>query len=476
MLELGSRMRTSAVGALILAALYGGACGRSDDVIGGGVAGAGPVGGAGGAGGLDPTIDFEPCAEVHDEASLVPVNMFLTVDKSGSMDEMGKWDSAVAAFTAFFNDPEAASLRVALRLWPLDSDGCNDMDCDADACSQPDVVLGELGDAAHRQALIDELMATMPDGGTPMSAALEGAVAFAEAQLAAAPEEKVVIVLVTDGEPQGCNEDIAAIAALAADGFAAGAPVFVVGIEGSAEMQIDQIAMAGGTTGGYFVGSANAEEELLLAMQDIQGQSVACSFPFPEEDPAQPLAPELMRIEYDSGSGTLLVPRVSGADACTDAGGWYLDDPANPMTITLCPTTCSEVQGNVEARVDIAVGCECTVDEDCPEGNVCDDHHCVPPCTDDSQCDAGEICHDGHCIPEPGDPCTQDPDCPEPLVCIGEQCSLGTVIVGAEEAVQGGAFACNIGSRADGRWALLSGLALGGLALAGLARRRRWQG
>jgi hypothetical protein len=456
-----------AAGALVLAAVEGGAgCGRSDDVIG-----AGPAGGAGGSGGgVDPsTLDFEPCAEVHDEATLVPVNMFLTVDKSGSMADMGKWGSAVAAFTAFFEDPSAASLKVALRLWPLDGDGCNDVACDAMACSQPAVALGELGDAAQRQALVDALTATVPDGGTPMSAALEGAAIFAASQLAAAPEEEVVVVLVTDGEPNGCDEDVAAIAAIAADSAAAGAPVYVVGIEGSNEAQLDQIAMAGGTSAGYFVGSANAEAELLAAMQDIQGQSVACSFPFPVEDPARPLAPELMRIEYDSGGSTLVVPRVGGADECTDAGGWYLDDPALPTTITLCPATCSEVQGDLEARLDIAVGCECSVDADCPSGDVCDDNHCVPPCVDDSDCDAGEICHEGHCIPAPGDPCVDDAGCPAPLACVGGQCTLGDVLVGAEEAVQGGAFACQLASPRASGWLALLGLA----GVAGLARARK---
>src|SRR6185503_12669824 len=102
--------------------LEGGAgCGRSDDVIGGSTP---PPMGTGGAGGgaEEPQWrdDFEACAVVHDEATLLPVNMFLSVDKSGSMADNGKWDAATAAFTSFFNDPSASSLRVALRLWPLD--------------------------------------------------------------------------------------------------------------------------------------------------------------------------------------------------------------------------------------------------------------------------------------------------------------------------------------------------------------------
>lgn len=457
------------LGLLFAAGVQSGAgCGRSDDVIGGAGGGAASTANAGGAAPENNwREDFEACAEVREEASLVPVNMLLTVDKSGSMDDgmpVSKWEAATSAFTAFFEDPAAAGLRVALRLWPDDSDGCNDDDCDAAACGQPQVALGSLGDATHSQALIDALEMTVPEGGTPVSAALDGALVWAQAQLAAAPSEQAVIVLVTDGEPNGCDENIDNIAAIAASAFAAGAPVFVVGIEGSNEMQIDQIATAGGTDAGYFVGSANAEAELLAAMQDIQGKSVSCTFAYPQEEPDQPLSPDLMRIEYTSGSEVIRVPRVEGPEACTAEGGWYLDDPANPMTITLCPETCNTVQGDVQARIDVAVGCECEVDSDCPAGNVCEDHRCVPPCQTDADCPTGEICNDGHCIPEPGDPCVEDPDCPAPLVCIGGQCSLGEVFVGGEEAVQGGAFACAVtATRFPSRaaWlALLAGAAL----------------
>src|SRR5690606_2296086 len=140
---------------------------------------------------------------------------------------------------------------------------------------------------------------------------------------------------------------------------------------------------AGGTQTGYYVGSANAEAELLAAMQDIQGKAVSCTFAYPEEQPNVPLSPDLMRIEYTSDSDVIRVPRVAGAADCTDDGGWYLDDPANPTTITLCPSTCNTVQGDVTAKVDVAVGCECEVDSDCPAGNVCEDHRCVPPCQTD---------------------------------------------------------------------------------------------
>jgi len=458
--------------ALLAGAWFSGAgCGRSSDVneiVDDGRGG----GGQGGSGEI--ITDFEPCAETSQEATLVPVNMYIMVDKSGSMADMGKWDSTAAAFTAFFEDASSANLKVALRFWP--EGACDDMACDVDACATPAVPLDSLSNAAHRQDLIDAFGATMPQGPTPMSAALEGAVQWArDRQMAVGDSEQVVIILVTDGEPNGCNEDIGFISGVAGDAFTTdGIPTFAVGIEGSLEADMNAIAMAGGTDSGFFIGASNAEADLLAALQEIAGKSVDCSFPVPDStEPGKDIDPRLVRVEYTpSGAGSPdLIDNTDGASDC-DAGGWYYDDPVDPTTITLCPDTCTDVQGDEMAQLAIALGCECEMDDDCPAGTVCEQNKCVDACVTDADCPADYICLDGHCIPEPGDPCQTDADCPTGLVCIGHQCSLDGIFVGAEEAVQGGAFNCTIdrgaGSGRDdaGWWAM-------GLAVAALAARRR---
>ncbi len=443
-------------------------CGRSSDVSG---TSGGHQGGAGGSEPPPVITDFEPCAEKTSEATLVPVNMLITVDKSGSMDDNMKWDNAEAAFTAFFQDPAAASLNVALRFWP--DTGCDGMSCDAAVCAVPEVALAPLSDTAHQQALIDAFAARDPQGNTPMSAALEGAMLWARnTMMDVGPDEKVLVVLVTDGEPNGCNEAIDAIAAVADDGFMTDDIVtFVVGLAGSNEMQVNTIASAGGSTNAYLIGNGNAEADLLAAMLDIAGKAVDCSFVLPEAESAdEVIDPNMVRVEYDSAGTTDLVDKVDGSDDC-DAGGWYYDDPVDPSTITLCPDTCSEVQSDGTAKMSIALGCECERDVDCPDGTVCEDNHCIPACMKDEDCPTGYICLNGHCVPEPGDPCQVDADCPSGLVCVGGQCTFGGVFVGPEEAVQGGAFSCAIPRDerrgAHALWWLLA------LSLAGMYRRRR---
>ncbi len=416
-----------------LVALMG--CGQSSDTIGPRVDKPEPI--------VEDTgwvTDFEPCAGVLEEAAPLPTSLFLTVDKSCSMDDPAggdtgittattKWEATSAAFGTFFADPDVVDLNVALRLWPDNNDGCNETDCDATACSQPQVPIDLVGNPGHRQALTDTLVNTTPEGSTPMSAALDGAAIWAQQRLADWPDEEVAIVLVTDGEPTACDEDIANISAIAASSAAAGVPVYAVGIEGSNTAQIDQIAAAGATGVGYYVGSANAEAELVAALEDIQSQAVSCRFSFPTESTGEPLSPDLVRVEYDENGVAMMIPRVVDAAACVPDGGWYLNDNQNPTTINLCGTTCREVQAILTISIEVAVGCECLIDDDCPGDDVCSDEGCVPP----------------------------RPELP------GKREDL---VFGGKQAVQGGALTCSSAPLSAAWW-------MGLVALVAIRRERR---
>jgi len=300
------------------------------------------------------------CAESSETATLVPVNMFITVDKSGSMADNNKWNDAEAAFNAFFADPAAASLRVALRFWP--DTGCDEGSCSADICSQPLVDIAPLSDPTHVQNLISAFASRDPDGNTPTSAALAGATKWAtEYTTTVEGTEKVVVILVTDGEPTACDTDINVIAGYAADAYAtAGVPTFAVGMAGSFEADMDAIAQAGNTGEGIFIGNGNAQADLLAALQAIQASQVSCVFAMPEGVPGKPLDPSKVNVNYTAGGTTdpQTIGQVVDEAACGASGGWFYDDPANPAIITLCPSTCSAVQGDEAAKIEIIVGCD----------------------------------------------------------------------------------------------------------------------
>lgn len=301
----------------------------------------------------------QSCAESSETATLVPVNMFITVDKSGSMDDNNKWVNAEAAFNAFFADPAAASLRVALRFWP--DAGCDESSCSTAICSQPLVDVAPLSDPAHVQNLVSAFESRDPSGNTPTSAALAGAAEWAKNYTTLVEgTEKVVIILVTDGEPNGCDENINNIASHAADAYAtAGVPTFAVGMVGSNESAMDVIAQAGNTGQGIFIGNGNAQADLLAALQAIQASQVSCVFAMPEGLPGKPLDPTKVNVNYTAGGTTdpQTIGQVADEAACGANGGWFYDNPADPAIITLCPSTCSAVQGDGAAKIEIEIGC-----------------------------------------------------------------------------------------------------------------------
>ena len=380
------------VGGLGLACVTGACSGKANDVTiiqdpmpGDAVAGSGASGASGPSSldlggssntpqGTGGSATIEACATDTLKAERSPVNMFIQFDRSGSMNEADKWPQAASALNAFFQDPSTAGLRVALRFFPDEAPvpGCTrdatvGMACDVAACSQPLVGLGELmADAApvdlHEKKLLDAVAVSGPpvqgagDGGTPMYAALAGALSWAATQKAATPNEKTIVVLVTDGSPSGCNTRINDIAQLASDALAtSGVSTYTIGIEGAQERQVNQIAAAGGTQQAFFVGALGAELQLIQALNAIRGSVLSCDLALPTGNNVDPGKVNVQLTP--TGAAPEVIGQAAGPDNC-DAGGWHYDNPAAPQRISLCPSTCQRVQADNGAQIDIVLGCE----------------------------------------------------------------------------------------------------------------------
>lgn len=342
----------------------------------------GSGGASGGSGGAEPVM---ACATGMAKANLMPVNMFIQFDRSGSMNRDNKWPQAAQALTAFFQNAETAGLRIALRFFPHDSPavGCSGDDdgvCSAEACSQPLVPLAEVLATPmdpHEAALVAAVQASAPPPdpvrgsddpqpvpqGTPLHPALEGALTWARANQLAKPNEKTVVVLVTDGEPSGCNEEINDIAALAETAYMTNQiPTYAIGISGASEAQMHRIARAGGTMQAFFAGDAStAQQDLINALNAIRGSVLACDFPVPSADdlpPGTSVDPSKVNINYTSGAGVPeTIGRATDATACAGGSGWFYDNPTAPTRITLCPSTCDRVTADGTARIDVLLGC-----------------------------------------------------------------------------------------------------------------------
>jgi hypothetical protein len=319
------------------------------------------------------------CSGAVAEAQLKQVNMFITVDKSGSMSSNG-WTSATNSLKSFFADPSAAGLGVALRFWPDDSPvaGCG---CNIAACSAPLVPLGNLTvptapTDTQEQLLINAVNSRSPGGSTPMYGALGGAVSWAKSYQLSHPDEVTIVILITDGQPNGCDTNINNIAALAADGLnTAGVRTYVIGIEGVSTNTINTIANAGGGQA-FFVNkvvSGTVNGPLLDALNTIKGNNISCDFALPNQglfDPSN------AQVYYENGSGTkVTINKVGNAGAC--GAGWYYDNPSDPSTIHLCSSTCQAIKATVGAKIKIELGCppvydpvvyKQTYEGICPEG------------------------------------------------------------------------------------------------------------
>lgn len=47
--------------------------------------------------------------------------------------------------------------------------------------------------------------------------------------------------------------------------------------------------------------------------------------------------------------------QVANSQSC--GSGWYFDNPVNPTKVTLCPSTCMQIQSDLAAKVEVSIGC-----------------------------------------------------------------------------------------------------------------------
>ncbi|MEJ7735487.1 MAG: hypothetical protein WKG00_40660 [Polyangiaceae bacterium] len=97
-----------------------------------------------------------------------------------------------------------------------------------------------------------------------------------------------------------------------------------------------------------------------MATGIISGSQVSCALDIPKPDGGM-LDPGKVNVKYTpggNGNPSSIGNVPGGAAACDAQGGWYYDDPVNPTQIILCPATCTVVQSDPDAKVEVLFGCE----------------------------------------------------------------------------------------------------------------------
>jgi hypothetical protein len=305
-----------------------------------------------------------------------PPNIYFVLDRSGSMSEENKWGQVrqVVAKVLHGLGPRA---NFGATLFPGFDDSA--------ACSDPIAAMpispGDPPGTVDGPTTKKLLTVTQgaPGGGTPTGAALRSVLPIVKAA-----KGKTFVILATDGGPncnaaascsaascqpnidgvQGCSvsgpsccdpptgyresclDSAATISGVAAL-KAAGVPVYVVGLPGTAApvyaSLLDELAVAGGTAlqaspKYYKITSAN-DDTLLIALKKIAAQIVAtCEFKL-TTTPAQP---DQVNVYLDE----IVLPQ-------DPINGWKIEGP----TVTLLGSACTKVLAGDILDVRIITGC-----------------------------------------------------------------------------------------------------------------------
>ncbi len=284
------------------------------------------------------------CGKASYRGGFQNLDLYLVLDRSGSMAMDNKWSDASAAIATFVNDPGTAGIGMGLLMFPRDTV------CNAAAYDLPDVPIGPV---AATGVPIENALAGAPlDGNTPTRLALRAAITYARAVMQADASREVVVALLTDGAPNECDSSDDALAFVAAQGASVAPQVrtFVIGLATGYLTSLSVIAAAGGTGAPAIIGQDGAAQGLIDAFRDLRAQAEGCRYGLPPIDPGA--APQASDVSVTIGAKKLA--RAASAAAC-QADTFWVDDP--PTRVTLCLTTCDAVRADPAARVDVTFGC-----------------------------------------------------------------------------------------------------------------------
>jgi hypothetical protein len=244
--------------------------------------------------------------------------------------------------------------------------------CDLPSYTTPAVEVAALPGVAT--SIIGSFSQHMPQGLTPTSAALSGAINHAKALATANPTHKVAVLLATDGEPDECTpSDIAGVSGIAAAGLS-GTPsilTYVIGVftpsdATVAQSNLNSIASAGGTNQAFIINtSGNVSQAFGSALNSVRSSGLDCQYAVPQPPTDGGKVDYFsVNVEYTPTNGqAVTIGNVKNRSSCSATkGGWYYDvDPSTggtPNTISICPATCNALKNDPTGQVDILLGCQ----------------------------------------------------------------------------------------------------------------------
>lgn len=304
------------------------------------------------------------CTGVSSEAEPVALDLFIMMDRSISMNnpvdgtDMTRWEALQAAVEAFTQSSASNDIRVGIGFFGITGGNDDELDCNASNYATPTVPIGALADVGPD--LVAAMAKVHPGGLTPAAPALAGAYEYAASVAGGDTGRATAVLLVTDGYPTQCQPtSVAEIAAMAKEAHL-NAPylrTYVIGLSG--DVNLDAIAVAGGTHAAFKVDEGDVTSSFEDALGNVTNTKIACEYALPPPpDGTQKLDLTRVQVTYTTASddATEEIPAIGGIESCTRAsnGGWYYDNPDDPTSILVCPCTCTRFEAG---RVDVSVGC-----------------------------------------------------------------------------------------------------------------------
>jgi len=379
-----------------------------------------------------PTGDI--CDRKESQFMRIDPNLFIILDRSGSMGETGstpgrtKWQDATAALDNVANEL-AGEVNFGLSYYSANGGS-------SECASNRTLNMGR-----HTPAQIKgSYSSTMPSGGTPTATALKDA---RNGNYVDLPNDNMgsvrpkAIVLITDGLTGSCDGGQSGAETQIGNLLRDGVKTYAIGFGGGASpTQLEGFADAGGT-GTYY--QADDTNTLVTALRNIANEVITCSYALESVPPD----PNKIWVETTISGTTNNIPRDASNGYTYDAGSNSVTingsactqlRNGNPSQTSVkielgCATACQpdgeEVcdyrDNNCDGRID--EGCEACTPELCDGvDNDCDgmtDEGCPnckfdnEMCTSDGECCNG-TCRDGVCQPAcrpDGVECFEDYDC-----------------------------------------------------------------
>ncbi|MCH2107915.1 MAG: VWA domain-containing protein [Polyangiaceae bacterium] len=349
----------------------------------------------------DPTLDARPtsCADINLNAEEIYLDMFLILDRSGSMEApeaansgLGdcdlsaansgtRWCNAIHAIHGFFASYD--SLNTGLAYGDFAFSPCAGFDMSLEFA-----LLKENDTNGHLAALEEALDSASPGSGTNTQGAINTLI---EQTTAHTPlgKRKTVAVLVTDGVPylrpepveapwqnQACASTATTVSAHLSelnqqlvDHYQSNqVPTFIIGMDGVDAANLETLAQNAGSESHsehclgdasectyYSVGDGDPTV-FADALRDIRQSVVGCEYSLPSSEIGLSDLSSLI-VNYSPQEGTAQRQLVAAnSEACDDPGEYWVDQSsgADPI-VKLCPSLCEA--RTASASINMSLSC-----------------------------------------------------------------------------------------------------------------------